>query len=468
MQSSQPLNILFHVSRYWPAIAGAALHTRTMIKYLEQGGHQVDVIRHFSLEETSNEFAFTHSVDQQVKDEQTDIYQISPHGLWRQPLQLLSQYHQDLRIIRPLFSYGTQQTLSQRFAQIARSHQVIHAVYTGLTPTVITAQQVAKQLKIPFILTPLPHIRTGQTLAKSLRALYDRCDKLIAMTTFEKQWLVAQGIAEVPIGSGVGYRLICWFIFTLVAIIFIMAYAKKILKNPESSLVYQTNLQTSNFKIDNLELDTRRSIILFVFTVAIGLLIYGVNIWAWYINEIAGLFLGLGLLTALIYGLSTRDTSEAFVHGAKDMLTAALVIAFARGLLVLAEDAKMIDTILNTVANGAENLPAAANIQVIFFFQSFLNFFIPSGSGQAALTMPIMAPLSDLLGITRQTAILAYQFGDGLSNLILPTSGVTMGVLEIAKIPYDKWFKWCFPLILILSIVAMLLLLPPTIFFEWS
>ena len=206
MQSSQSLNILFHVSRYWPAIAGAALHTRTMIKYLEQRGHQVDVIRHFSLEETSNEFAFTHSVDQQVKDEQTDIYQISPHGLWRQPLQLLSQYHQDLRIIRPLFSYGTQQTLSQRFLQIARSHQVIHAVYTGLTPTVITAQQVAKQLKIPFILTPLPHIRTGQTLAKSLRALYDRCDKLIAMTSFEKQWLIAEGIAEdkiyvCPIGA---------------------------------------------------------------------------------------------------------------------------------------------------------------------------------------------------------------------------------------------------------------------------
>ena len=103
----------------------------------------------------------------------------------------------------------------------------------------------------------------------------------------------------------------------------------------------------------------------------------------------------------------------------------------------------------------------------MFVFQTFLNFFVPSGSGQAALTMPIMAPLSDLLGLSRQTAVLAFQFGDGLSNMIIPTSGVTMGILAVAKVPYNVWIKWFTPLLLILIVACMLLLLPPLFLFSW-
>jgi uncharacterized ion transporter superfamily protein YfcC len=140
----------------------------------------------------------------------------------------------------------------------------------------------------------------------------------------------------------------------------------------------------------------------------------------------------------------------------------------AKGLIVIAEDGKIIDTLLHTIAGLSEGLPKPVTVEIMFVFQTLLNFFVPSGSGQAALTMPIMAPLSDLLGISRQTAVLAFQFGDGLSNLIIPTSGVTMGVLAIAKIPYNVWVKWFLPLFLILCAACMLMLLPPVLFFEWA
>jgi uncharacterized ion transporter superfamily protein YfcC len=149
------------------------------------------------------------------------------------------------------------------------------------------------------------------------------------------------------------------------------------------------------------------------------------------------------------------------------MLTAALVIALARGLLVITEEGRIIDTLLHAVASASEGLPRAVTVEIMFVFQSCLNFFMPSGSGQAALTMPIMAPLSDLLGISRQTAVLAFQFGDGLSNMIIPTSGVTMGVLAIAKIPYNVWVRWFWRLFLLLTLACALLLLPPLFWFEW-
>jgi len=149
-------------------------------------------------------------------------------------------------------------------------------------------------------------------------------------------------------------------------------------------------------------------------------------------------------------------------------MTACLVVAFCRGILVIAEDGKIIDTMLNFVAQILDGMPPVISAQAMFVFQSFLNFFVPSGSGQAALTMPIMAPLSDLLGVSRQTAVLAFQFGDGLSNMILPTSGVTMGVLSIARIPYDVWLRWMIPLMILFFITAMLLLVGPTMIFEWN
>ena len=281
---------------------------------------------------------------------------------------------------------------------------------------------------------------------------------------------IAQSIAQVPVFGGIEYRLVVWFILTMIAGIALYRYALKIEKDPEKGILAGTDIDSGKeLEIEDMpSLSSRRKIILFALLFAMILLIYGVNEFGWYINEIAALFLGLGLLSAIIYRMTATKAIEAFVEGAQGMMKAALVIGLAKGLLIIAEEGLIIDTILNSVAEIAGDTPKYISAELMFLFQCCLNFFIPSGSGQAALTMPIMAPLSDVLGIGREIAVLAFQMGDGLTNMIVPTSGVTMGVLSIAKIPYDKWLKWAFPIVLILILVSMALLLPPLYFFDWA
>lgn len=280
---------------------------------------------------------------------------------------------------------------------------------------------------------------------------------------------IAQGIANIPIFSGMEYRIFVWFVLTTIACIAITLYAIKIEKNPEKSLMFgvananeKSTIETADF-----ELTTTRKLVLLSLLVAIFVLIYGVSNFDWYINEIAGLFLALGIFVAIIYRLPISNAMNAFVEGAKDMMTAALVIGLAKGLLIISQEGKIIDTFLNSIVALTENTPKLISVQCMLFFQSFLNFFIPSGSGQAALTMPIIIPISDVMGISRQIAVLTFQLGDGLTNIIVPTSGVTMGALAIAKIPYNKWFKWVLPKLLVLILAAMLLLLPPLYLFNW-
>lgn len=282
---------------------------------------------------------------------------------------------------------------------------------------------------------------------------------------------VAQGIAELPPASGMGYRLIVWVVTTSIGIIYIMRYVLKLEKDPTLSPVYELDQQRDLGQLGSAEpiqFTASHRYILIALGAALLLLVYGVGQWSWYINEIAALFIGLGMVAAIISHLGLEESVAAFKEGAKDMMTAALVIALAKGLIVIAEDGKIIDTMLHSIAGLSEGLPKPVTVEIMFVFQTLLNFFVPSGSGQAALTMPIMAPLSDLLGVSRQTAVLAFQFGDGLSNLIIPTSGVTMGVLAIAKIPYNVWVKWFLPLFLILCLACMLMLLPPVLFFDWQ
>jgi uncharacterized ion transporter superfamily protein YfcC len=280
---------------------------------------------------------------------------------------------------------------------------------------------------------------------------------------------VAQGIAELPPASGMGYRLLVWVVTTTIGIVYIMRYVLRLEKDPRHSPVYELDREREQLgSAEAIEFTRRHRLVLLALSLALALLVLGVSQWGWYINEIASLFIGLGLVAALISHLGLDSSVEAFKSGAKDMLTAALVIGLAKGLIVIAEDGKIIDTMLSSIAGLSEGLPKAVSVEIMFVFQTLLNFFVPSGSGQAALTMPIMAPLSDLLGVSRQTAVLAFQFGDGLSNLIIPTSGVTMGVLAIAKIPYNVWVKWFWPLFLLLCLACMLLLLPPVIWFEWK
>ncbi|MFC1481773.1 YfcC family protein [Candidatus Neomarinimicrobiota bacterium] len=279
---------------------------------------------------------------------------------------------------------------------------------------------------------------------------------------------VAQGIAEVPLFSGLAYRGLCWSVITLVAIVFVMRHASRVKADPKSSLTFERDeegrkelhLQDAN----SLEDMTRtHRYVLTIFGLGLLLLVYGVLELDWYIQEIAGLFLLIGVLAAVVSRLSVDDTTHAFILGAETLVGTALVIALARAILVIAEDGHIIATILHFLAGTVEDFHPVVSAQFMFVLQTVLNFFVPSGSGQAALTMPIMAPLADLVGITRQTAVLAFQFGDGFSNLIIPTSGVCMGVLSLAGIPWDKWVRWIIKLELLFLLVGFLLLIPPVL-----
>lgn len=272
---------------------------------------------------------------------------------------------------------------------------------------------------------------------------------------------VAQGIADLPMFSGWDFRIITWLILTAIAIAYVMYYARKIEKNPKLSPVYDLDrsrdlqsMQNADQMVFNWK---RRFIVIFLF-IALAMLVIGANKWKWYINEISALFLALGIVSAAIYRLSMKETIDSFISGAKDMITAGIIIGLSRGLLVIATDGKIIDSILYAVSSWGKDLPAEVSIQFIFFFQSCFTFLVPSGSGQAALTVPIVAPLSDLLGIGRQTAIMAFQLGDGIMSMIVPTSGVTMGVLAIANIPYQTWIKWFVKLLAIFFLASMVLL----------
>jgi uncharacterized ion transporter superfamily protein YfcC len=280
---------------------------------------------------------------------------------------------------------------------------------------------------------------------------------------------IAQGISEIPIFSGWEYRIIVWLVVATVAITFVMLYARKIEKNPSRSLVYEIDRarDLTTQSDEDLNFTPKRKLALLIFLAAIVMLIVGVNVWDWYINEIAGLFIAMGLLIAIISGLPSNTCVAAFIEGARDMMTAALVVGLTRGMLIIATEGKIIDTILNGIAGIAGHFPKVISVQLMFLFQTMMNFFVPSGSGQAALTMPLMAPLSDLIGITRQTSVLAYQLGDGLFTNIFPTSGVTMGILAIGKIPYDKWLKFMAPLSIAFLVIACLLLIPPVLLFVW-
>lgn len=283
---------------------------------------------------------------------------------------------------------------------------------------------------------------------------------------------IAQGVAGLPLYSGLGYRIIVWLIVVAAAIWFVSRYAKKIKKNPEKSLTYKKDIEKKK-KIDFSEIEmhegltARHKLVLAAFVAGIIVLIIGVLSWGWYIEEISAVFLVTGIAVGIAGKLSATEITDSFISGAKDLIATALVIALARGILILAQDGKIIDTLLYSLSQPISALHPVVSSQAMFVVQTLINFFVPSGSGQAVLTMPIMAPLADLVGISRQTAVLAYQLGDGFSNLIIPTSAVTMGILALADVPWEKWARWILPLEIIFLVIGMLLLIPPY-FMNWQ
>jgi uncharacterized ion transporter superfamily protein YfcC len=277
---------------------------------------------------------------------------------------------------------------------------------------------------------------------------------------------IAQGLAELPLYSGLGYRVVTWFIGTGVMIAWVMVYAARVKKNPKLSPVYEID-QARDMRAYDIDAapepwTTRRAIVLLLFLTSMVILIWGILEAKWFIEEIGALFLAMGLLMGVVAGMRGSEIAKSFVVGAKDMVTVALIIACGRALLIIAREGKVLDTILQYSSMAIAGLPAIVAAQVMFFIQAIINFFIHSGTAQAALTMPIMTPLADLVGITRQTMVYAFQLCEFV-NPILPTSAVTMGVLGMAKIPWDKWARWFLPLMIVLIVLSLLLLIPPVL-----
>lgn len=272
---------------------------------------------------------------------------------------------------------------------------------------------------------------------------------------------VAQSVAGIPLFSGMGIRIIFWFLFVGVSIAYVMFYAKKIQKEPQISLMYEDDKKReigdeSHSKTSKIHI--RQILIMIVLAATLIGLALGVTILGWYTNEIAALFLIMGITVGLIGKMRINQIAESFVKGCESLAYGALVVGFAYGILVVLENTNTIDTILHAASSLVSGLPSSLTAMGMFATQSFLNFIIPSGSGQAALTMPIMAPLADLVGVSRQTAVLAFQFGDGISNTITPTSGAFMAALAIARIPWVKWLKWIWPLIIIQYVMGAILI----------
>lgn len=267
---------------------------------------------------------------------------------------------------------------------------------------------------------------------------------------------VAQGIAELPIYSGLGPRIVFWFIFVSVAIAFVMNYARKIKKDPTKSLMYEEDKkkreQIKEVKRD--ELTTRQGIILGILVLTVFVLAFGVIQFEWYITEIAGLFLLMGVVMGIVAKMNVNTIAENFVKGCETLVLGALVVGFAYGILAVLEDGQIMDTMLFAISNAVSGLPSQFTAIGMYIAQSLINFVVPSGSGQAALTMPIMTPLADLVGVDRQTAVLAFQFGDGISNILTPTSGYFMAGLAAAGIAWTKWVRWIWPLLLIQYILG--------------
>lgn len=261
---------------------------------------------------------------------------------------------------------------------------------------------------------------------------------------------IAQGLAGVPLLSGIGYRIVIWLSMTALAIAWVMVYAARVKADPRRSPMYELDeprrRELAQAQQAHAAFSWRDRACLAILFLGIGGMIVGVVRFSWYIVELAGLFFAMGVAGGALAGMSPDRIAKAFVAGCKDIAGAALIVAFAGGILVILENGNVMDTLLHAMASVTGNLPSVLAAHVMYLVQMGVNLFIPSGSTKAALTMPLMAPLADLSGLTRQTAVLAYQFGDGFTNMIIPTSGVTVGTLAMAKIPFERWARWHWPM----------------------
>lgn len=271
---------------------------------------------------------------------------------------------------------------------------------------------------------------------------------------------VAQQIAGLPLYSGFGFRTLCFIVFMAVGIIFVMRYAAIVRKDPTRSLVYDSNEPKvdTNIMVETTKLSKEQIAGGIVYLSIFIFMIIGVFLWGWggNFNELSALFIAMAVFSGIVARMSPNQIVEGFLEGLHAMLVGAFVVGISKAITVVMQDGHIMDTIIYALAGVLTELPNEATAMGMVLVQSMINFVVPSGSGQALLTMPILTPIADITGITRQTAVLALQFGDGLSNIFYPTVGYFMATLAMIRVPYQKWIKFFLPLFIIWTCMALL------------
>ena len=263
---------------------------------------------------------------------------------------------------------------------------------------------------------------------------------------------IAQEMAELPLFSGMEYRLFCWAILTLLLILFVLFYAKSVYKAPQAAAEQQPFAAPQ-------PMSAAQKIILIILFATIVLLVVGVTLWGWYMAEISGLFLAMGIVSGIVAGYDSGRISSEMIAGAKDILSSALVVGLASGIIVILQEGRIIDSILNSLQAALNNAGGEWSLSAMYGIQALINTIIPSATAKAAITIPIMAPFSDMVGVSRQAMVLAFQFGDGFTNMITPTSGVLIASLSMARITYSEWVRKIWRPVLALMVIGLLLLL---------
>ncbi|MCE5506122.1 YfcC family protein [Staphylococcus pseudintermedius] len=283
-----------------------------------------------------------------------------------------------------------------------------------------------------------------------------------AVGTFDPAIMgVAQRIAGVPLFSGAWYRIIIFIALIIVTMIYICWYTHKINLDPSKSILKDNPFPVINKdSIQNYEkFNKKHFLIIMIFIGSIGVFLYGVFHYKWSVKELSAIFIIAAILVAFVERISPNDFIKIFMEGVRKLAYGAVIIGVARSIIVIFKDAHVLDTITHAATAHMQDLPTTIGALSMFAFNWFFNILVSSGSGQASIVMPIMSPIGDMLGLTRQTTVLAFKLGDGITNIITPFSGVLMSVLAIGGIPWTKWLRFAFPLVLWWTLVGTIFLI---------
>ena len=272
--------------------------------------------------------------------------------------------------------------------------------------------------------------------------------------------VIASDAAGVTFADGLILRLVILGLCWLVTVVFVMRYAAKVKADPSKSLVYDKKAANEahflkETKAEAASFTGLHKIVLILFAATFAVMIWGVSMGGWWMAEMSGLFLIAAIIIGIVGRLGEARLVEAFVNGARDLLGVALIIGLARGIVVIMDAGHITDTILHYAEVGVSGLPRTAFILVVYWIEVGLSFFVPSTSGLAVLSMPILAPVADFAGVKRELVVTAFATGSGMVNLITPTSAVVMGGLAIGRVPYERWLRFIWPLLAVLTVIIM-------------